>query len=282
MSFETYETSRARGGPQQLYLFRVGADYYCYTDAERQIVHQVDGDTVARTFVPLPIDRGKIVSSGSADKVTLSVNMPKSTPVAELFRIFPPSDIVWLTIFIGHDSDPDIEFMAIWSGRVLSGIHEGSKASLQCEPVTTSIKRPGLRRRYQYGCPHPLYGRSCGVDRTAFTVTATVASVSGYQVGFSSGWEGAFTKAHFANGLFDFVITGSRHAKRTILQVNTTTNVLTISGAIPDLVVGSTVSLSLGCDHQMTGCNSFGNIQNFGGQPWIPLKSPLGFTNKFY
>lgn len=188
---------------------------------------------------------------------------------------------VGLTIFQGHDGDPAVEFLAVWSGRVISGSRKGIVATLVCEPVSTSMKRPGLRRRYQYGCPHALYGPQCGANRDAFSVTAAVMAVSGATVTFDNGWNGAFPEANFLDGLLEFTENGVM-ALRTILRVNTGLNRITVSGKVAGLGVGETVKLSLGCNHQMTGCNAFGNIVNFGGQPWIPKKNPIGFVNQFY
>ena len=55
------------------------------------------------------------------DKSTLKVSMDIGTDLAELFRIYPPSSVVTLTIFEGHIDDPDGEFLAVWAGltRVL-------------------------------------------------------------------------------------------------------------------------------------------------------------------
>src|SRR4051812_4301074 len=119
MSFDARESSRSLGEPVDLYRFTYnnpdfddGVHTFCYTDAEASIVN--DG----LTYAPTPLDRTAIASSGSLDKAAITVSLPKETEVAELFRIFPPSDIVALTIFQGHFDDG--EFIAIWSGRVLS------------------------------------------------------------------------------------------------------------------------------------------------------------------
>ena len=38
----------------------------------------------------------------------------------------------------------------------------GAEATLKCEPIASSLKRPGLRARYQLLCRHVLYSSGCG------------------------------------------------------------------------------------------------------------------------
>jgi len=275
MSFEAFETSRSRGAPDTLYKFTFQSKIFAYTDAEQPITFGgVD-------YLPVPIRRGSLSSSGTLDKSTLTLNMPHNTDVVELFRVHPPSDIVNLTIFQGHHEDPENQFLAVWTGRVLSCPREKTEASVVCEPVSTSMRRPGLRRRYQYGCPHALYGPQCGVDRTAFTVTALVTSASGATIDLPNGWNGSFDSAKFVGGLAEWTVDDVTEL-RTILRVNAADRRITVSGRVSGLAFGQTVKLSLGCNHLMSGCNVFANIHNFGGQPWIPKKNPVGFVNQYY
>lgn len=266
MTFAGRETSRSLGQPDTLYRFAVGDDVYAYTDAEEPITAGAD------TYLPIPIDSDQVSSSGTLDKTTMKVSLPRNTALVELFRVYPPSEVVTLTKFQGHWSDP--EFLAVWSGRVLSCDRAGVKAMISCEPVSTSMRRPGLRRRYQRGCPHVLYGPQCRESRAENTVSATVAGINGAWITMASGWAGAFTASRFAGGIFQ-----SDGEQRTILKVQG--NDLLLGGGIGVLDVGDTAALSLGCEHTMDACKLFGNILNYGGQPWIPYSSPFANVNSF-
>lgn len=276
MSFDTYERSRTRGAPDTLYRFTYQTRVFAYTDAEESITFS------GTEYQPIPIDRNSLSTSGTLDKSTLRVDLPHDCEVAELFRVFPPSDVVAITVFQGHREDPAHQFLAVWTGRVISCSRETTTATVLCEPVSTSMKRPGLRRRYQYGCPHALYGPQCGVNREDFTVEAEVTAVSGATVTFGVGWNGAFAETQFVGGLLEWENADGVTELRTILRVNTGPNSLVVSGKVAGLAEGATVRLSLGCNHLMSGCNVFANIQNFGGQPWIPKKNPIGFVNNYY
>lgn len=273
--FNSIETSRSRGAPNTLYKFTYLNRKFTYTDAEEPITFLGD------SYVPIPVNRSGIATSGTLDKSTLTILLPDDNAVAELFRVFPPSDIVSVTVFQAHP-DYAIDFKAVWTGRVLSCARAGHTATLTAEPVSTSMKRPALRRRFQYGCPHPLYGTQCKLNRNDFTVTTTVASLTGASLTLPSGWNGTFDKANFVDGIVEWAPTGGQTQLRSILQVNAGTDTILITGQIAGLTAGETVKISLGCNHQMSGCNSFNNILNYGGQPDIPLKNPAGFINPYY
>jgi len=49
-----------------------------------------------------------------------------------------------------------------------------------------------------------------------------------------------------------------------------------LTGPTPELPVGGPFEISLGCNHQVSDCEFLHlNILNYGGQPFIPLKSPI-------
>ncbi|ASY68907.1 phage BR0599 family protein [Sinorhizobium fredii] len=285
MSFSGIETSRQRGAPVTLYLFVYGGaegdspppQAFAYTDAEQDITYE------GFTYVPKPITRDNVNSSGTLDKSTLQIRMPRDIELAEEFRVYPPAQVMSLIIRQGHLSDPDSprEFLVCWSGRVLSVGREGDECVIAGEPVSSSLRRPGLRRNYQLGCPHVLYGAQCQASEAAATVTATVASISGTSITLNAGWDGAFDAAKFTEGLVKWTNDTGGIEIRKILSVSGDT--LSLGGLLRDLNASDTVSVILGCNHQMGDCRDLhDNIHNFGGCPWIPTKNPIGFRNNYY
>ena len=282
MTFASQEESRQLGEPVNLYLFRYGqgeADILAYCDSDIAV-------TVAGiTYHPTPIERDKIVSRSTLDKSELEVRMAQSTELADLFRYYPPSDLVNLTIYQGHHEDPANQWVVAWAGRVLGFKIDGNMAHYTCEPVSSSMKRPGLRRHYQYGCPHVLYGTGagqCNASTAAATITRTVEGLFSNAVQLNNSWESAPRKVKYAGGLIEWAASG-RNERRTILDVQSSGNTLLLSGPVRGLAVGQQVTISLGCNHTMEDCrNLHNNIVNFGGQPYIPLKNPIGIKNNFY
>lgn len=277
MTFSAIETSRQKGEPVTLYLFAYSeTGRFAYTDAEQPI----DYDGI--TYEPIPIMRDGIASSGTLDKSALAIRMPRDVELSELFRVYPPSQVVTLVIRQGHLSDkPEPEFLVVWSGRVLSAGREGDECVVSGEPVSSSLRRAGLRRHYQLGCPHVLYGPQCRADRAASSVTATVASIAGTAITLSAGWNGAFSAVKFTQGLVEWQNASGGTERRKILSVSG--NTLLLGGLPRDLEAGETVTALLGCNHQMSDCaDLFNNIHNFGGCPWIPTVNPIGFRNQYY
>lgn len=287
MAFETIETSRRRGEPVTLYRFIYGGVEgdspaplsFNYTDCESDIIY--DGVT----YSPTPVMRDSVNASGTLDKSSLSIRLPRDIELSEEFRVWPPPQPMTLIIRQGHLTDVADEFLVCWSGRVLSVGREGDECVITAEPVSSSLRRPGLRRHYQIGCPHALYSIGtgmCNASEAAATVSATVASKSGTSLTLNSGWEGAFDPTKFVEGMIKWTNSNGMVEARKILSV--TGNVLAIGGLLRDLEASDTVSVILGCNHQMSDCADLhNNIQNHGGCPWIPLVNPIGFgRNQYY
>ena len=288
MAFTIFESSRNKAKPVNLYLFTYGdgpGSFYAYTDAEQAVVFE------GLVYQPVPIDRGNYTSSGTLGKSTIEIRIPQSLPLAELFRVYPPSQVVTLFIRQGHLNDPHNQFLVCWSGRVLSCSREDNEAKLSCEPISTTIKRPGLRRPFQYGCPHVLYGPECRANKNAATTTVVPASFSGTIMVMPNSWATSDRKSKYLGGMVQYISTGGDTVLRTILRVGGTgDNSLTLGGAITGLAAGSPVNVILGCNHQAgVGPQPNGdcyplhnNIHNFGGQMWIPTKNPIGLRNQYY
>jgi Phage conserved hypothetical protein BR0599 len=279
MAFAPFEESRQKAMPVTLYQFiydTAPLSQFCITDAEQAIVN------AGVTYDPVPAMRDAIVSSGTLDRTTIVVRMPRDIEFAEKFRVYPPTVPVSLIIRQGHLTDtPTPEFLVVWSGRVLSVGREGDECTISCEPVSSSLRRPGLRRNYQLGCPHVLYGPECKANRTAATRSTTVSSKSGTSITLPAGWNGSFAAQKFREGIAQWTNDDGGTEKRKILSVSG--NTLSLGGLLRDLDVGDPVSVILGCNHQMSDClNLFDNIHNHGGCPWIPLKNPTGFRNHYY
>jgi hypothetical protein len=200
MAFEDFEASRELGDPVQLFFFKFGpglGDYYAYTDHTEEVVYS------GVTYAPIPIERDNVDANGTLDKSTIKISLDVATDLAEIFRVYPPAYVVNLIIRQGHLGDPDEEYLVIWAGRVVASHREGGQAMLDGEPISTSMRRPGLRRNYQYGCPLVLYSvgdGQCNADKASKTLSATVASLSGATVTLTAGWNGAFAAAKFLGG----------------------------------------------------------------------------------
>ena len=281
MSKQQYEGSRGLGSPVTLYYIVWGESttaFDAYTDAEQEVVHN------GVTYRPIPVTHGSITSSGTLDKATLAIMTPTDTPLAGRFIGYPPGRVISCTIRQGHAEDPDKEFPVVWTGRIISASYDSDNNQYQLtgEPVSTSMRRPGLRRRYQYGCPHVLYGTSCRASKANATVTTTVTAISGSIITLISGWPGEAQSEKYIGGMIEWTTPVGNKEVRTILR-NPDNRSFLVAGRLSGLTEGSQVDVILGCAHTMDECRELhNNILNFGGCPWIPTENPIGTKNNYY
>lgn len=284
MAFDTFEESAAGGEIVELYLFVYGTgetEFYAYTN-HTEAITLADGVT----YEPVPVIRDSIETNGTLDRSAIKITTDVGTDLAELFRVYPPSSVVTLVIRHGHLGDVDEEFVVVWAGRIVAASREHGEMVMSGEPVSTSMRRPGLRRHYQVGCPHQLYGPQCQANKTAATVASTVSAIAGATVTLPGGWNGAFAAEKFLGGLLEWETAGGSTARRTILRI--TGNVLSLSGIPSELAITAAVDVVLGCNHkafaaQAGDCQPLhDNIVNYGGFLWIPLKNTIGAFNHYF
>jgi len=275
-TFPAIEESRHSGMPIELYQFTFGPlpeDTYCYTNAEKDI------DFGQRLYKPAAIARGEVASNGTLDKANLDVTIQVATEVTELFRQYPPSYTMGLLIYQGHVNDRSSDFRPLWSGRVLSNSWEGNEATFNCEPISTSMRRPGLRLNYQRGCPHTLYDPlSCRAPRVPFP--NFVVALWPYNMITVNAFPAGYVAAHFNRGYIEYTSTKGR---RQILTIDVFDGQnMQLIGTPTDMVIGMGITMYRGCGHDMNDCRVIHqNINNYGGCPWIPLKNPTNSLTVF-
>lgn len=230
-----------------------------------------------------PITHGDVVSSGTLDKSDLEVKLARGTDLDDLFVAYPPSQVMNLFIFKGHAGlTPTLSnFPLEWAGRVRGVEYHENQLILNCEPVSTSLRRPGLRRNYQLSCPHVLYGAECRASKKAATSARTVSSVNNSEVTLSVALPGV--QANYAGGLLEWQNDAGGKEIRTIISCSENMSTVRVRGILRDMAVGKPVQISFGCNRFVSDCRDLhDNILNYGGQPWIPLDNPFDFVSKFY
>lgn len=271
MSYDLIEASVDNGRPVELFrVFYSGNNWY-YTSADREI--QYLGDT----YKPVPCGRGDLQPTADPSKSDMTFTFPRDVEVAEVFRIQPPSEVVSMTVFSEHLGDGD--FISVWKGRIVDARWEGQYVQLTGESVFSSLRRPGLRRRYQYQCPHALYGTKCAVDRELWKEVHVLTGFAGVVLQVN----GAIGKPndYYAGGYVTWINDLNQNIeKRMIRSSNGSTGQLVLSSIPVALNSGELVTLYPGCDHTLgpSGCARFSNQLNFGGTPYIPGKNPFGGT----
>jgi uncharacterized phage protein (TIGR02218 family) len=255
MSYETEEISTQSGAPVELYQFLRGSNYYRFTSAE---VDVIDTDS---TWESTPISRSGIEVTPERVRNGIQITVPRNNAIAEMFRVSPPTDVVAVTIWRYHRDDA--EQIVLWMGRVLGCDWSGARAVLQCEPVSTSAKRNGLRPQYQKNCRHVLFGSGCRLNRDDFSITTTVDSTSGRVITLAE-----LLDLPYAGGYVEWEHDG--FTDRRFIREADTDGVLVLSVPFVGMTAGQTVTLYPGCAHDTITCDTvYDNLENFGGTPFI-------------
>lgn len=147
----------------------------------------------------------------------------------------------------------------------------------------STLRRAGVRAKYQRHCRHALYGRGCGLDIAAYCQTGTVTAVATNAITIPvaaeqpDGW--------YRGGVLRFrtqlgFITGHAGAVLTLLRPMSD---LAAALAAPELdsetgdPLPVLVDIAPDCDlRAATSAEKFGNLLNFGGFPEIPGRNPFG------
>lgn len=262
MTYAAREESVHGGNPVEGYQFQSGGTYWRYTSVDHDLTIN------SNVYTALLISRGGYVHGADPAKADLVITVARDNDVAALFVAGSLGGPMILTLFREHEDDG--EFVTYWKGRVMSVSFAGSLATLRCESIFTSIKRQGLRRKYQFLCPHVLYRGKCalGIAAVDFKFDGTVSVVDGTTVtvpGLDGQADGFYVGGYLKWGGYQY---------RTVL--GHAGNVIELDRAIVGLVVDEAVSVYAGCDHTRTHCaDKFDNLVNFGGWPWISGKNPF-------
>jgi len=259
MSYDALESSDYSGHPLELYRFALGNKLWLFTSADHSVAYGED------TYVPVYIKRTGFTKGGDAKKANLDVEVKGSNSVALPFRDGWLSGIMTISIFRHHKDD--VDFSLFWKGRVTSCRWTGAVATLQTESASTMFTRPGLRRKYQVGCPHAHYGPACGLNMDDWKVTAAVSAVEGKVLTLAG--IGAYSSGYFLGGML-------QRGDDLRMIVAHGAGVVTLVDSISDLAEEDDVYLWPGCPRTMNAClNRFNNLDNYGGLPFLPTKNPF-------
>lgn len=260
-----YSTSQQAGRLRELFEFTQDVTVTRFTSAPSDIT------ALSNTWTQAPIERSEIEQSQDLNRANITLKFPRTNAFALAFLGSLISDTTSLTI--RHETD-DNTWSVHWKGRVSAASLTGDGITLTCEPITTSLKRKGLRASYQINCRHALYhSRGCKVDRTLFDVAGTVSVDNGLTLTITEA--GAHPDGEFTGGIIV-------HNSVERLITNHVGTSVTLLSVFDVSLTSEAVTLFPGCDRSATRCNNkFNNLPNHGGLPGFPRKNPFDGTSSF-
>jgi hypothetical protein len=248
----------------ELYAFASNSAQFHLTPLE------FDVDLGGTVYVSTPIERNELALGAEAAKSALELKLPQTCDlVRHLLANALTGDTTAITLRIAR-RDPwgDTWWIAgtRWMGRVLGVEVADDAARVRCESAQVSLKRIGLRRLYSRTCSHVLYSAACGAS--PITASAIVGGSTGRSVDLAGGVPGSVSGG-LAGGWLQ-TPEGARHM--IVSETGGGVELLYPTTIEP----GTEVLLTAGCDHSTATCASrFGNLDNYGGFPFIPSKNPF-------
>lgn len=225
-------------------------------------------------YIAHPLGRTQAEQKNELSRASIDISMSLDNPLAQRHLGSSVDDVVTLTIFQMTDEDT----YTFWKGRLSTvKVPSNKQVALTFESIFTSMRRPGLRGRYQKSCRHALYGRGCWVDPEDHAVEGEISAISGTVItipGLSAYPDGRFRGGMIQapDGVVRFITNHVGDVITLSRPFQTLINLFAING--PGEV---TVRVFPGCAHNMSDCISiFDNIKNYGGFPWIPQINPMG------
>ncbi len=252
--------------PRELYRFVEGVTIWTLTSSDKSIVYNTE------TYIPEAISRTEAENKNELSKANIQVKLDISNEMARRWLTESIDAIVSLTVF----SQDEGATVVLWKGRLASIKPESNTITLVFESVFTSMRRPGLRKKFQRTCPYVHYGEGCNLDKEAWDVSGTVSAISEISVvmpvaaGYANGY---FTSGMIEapDGTLRFI---TSHVGSTLTLIR---KVQSIIDGFTTLGPGNmTLRIFPGCDRSLSVCSFFGNLGNNGSFPYIPTKNPFG------
>lgn len=252
----------------ELYRFseQGSAEVWTFTSGDELVTHG------GEDYTPTSIGRSEIESRNELSRANLDIRVSLTNAAAIRWLSDNGENIVSLTIF---ERSTLGTFTTAWKGRLVAVIPGMDSITLKFESIFTSLRRPGLRARYQRSCRHALYGRGCRLDAEDFAVVGECTALAGTVVTVTEAalqpdgyYVGGMLRS--PDGVLSYIVghTGTAIA----LQRTSYSLAQAAEAALP-----FAVTLYPGCDHSRVTCNSkFNNLLNYGGFDFIPQKNPMG------
>jgi hypothetical protein len=268
MTYNATEISIDSAQPMAFYEVYYSGETWRWTNAGR---FATLNDVV---YEPIAISHPEMVEPTNLEKSGLAVTVPLDNPVVQLFRPGPPSERVYMRIFIRNLITDDDQFIVGWQGRVVEIEESQASANLQVQSAYAYQQRQTNRHKVGVPCPHVLYDPlTCRVDASLHQEFTTITGVTRNGGVIASG---AFRPLNFyGGGKISWVssITGTIE-RRGVRTSNAGT--IVINGTFTGLADGMPVIVLPGCAHDIVTCNNkFNNKDNYGGAPYWPNINPF-------
>lgn len=267
MTYDARDLSSEDGAPIMLVVFAIGAKTWRFAQSDRVVT--LDG----HDYLPVPMNIGEVRQSGDVPRNDLTIKVPFNFPIANLWRVSPPTGTVVAIVKEVHQGDTDI--VTSWLGHVGNvSWPTASSAEIRLTPGIVAMNSTGLRRLWQRGCPHVVYQVGdglCNLDREAFREPGTVTSNVGLTL--QAAVFGLVAAGEYNGGYIEWTDADGVTDWRFIVSHTGTT--VELNAQAPLLEVADSFDAFVGCNRTLTRCDQLGNSPNYGGIPHFATRNPF-------
>lgn len=264
MSYDSRETSVSTGQPFELYKFLTETETWLMTSGDVERTYQ------GQVYQPTALVRTSTSQSTEVKGGHVKIRMAPNNEIAQMFVATIPSTPLFLTIYRGHDGEPQSEVVVVFTGRVLSAqFTTDDLCELDCAPESELLERRIASTCFQKQCNHILFDAGCGLHKELWRVSGVLTAVSPDGLTLTSPAFVSRPNGWWNTGYIEY----GTDRRMVISHVGETVKLMT---ALNGLGPGVQISIYPGCDRSYEVCQQkFNNGANFNGWQWIPSKNPF-------
>lgn len=264
MTYSDTEISAYSGSPIELYEFVGTYTTYRYTSHHRDITYN------SNVYTAVALERDSIKAIDQSDNQRVQIKLPANEDIITDYAFNTPAQGLDLTVYRQHEEGGDT--ITYFKGTVSSVAIQQNATTLGVITVSSLLTKALLgqfpKPFFQGMCNHTLYDTRCQVNSASFSHSTTITSIASNTIVVAS--VGSLTGSALVGGK---LVSGTE--ERLIIAQSGTT--LTIQFPFTTSIVATaSCTVFAGCDHTVTTCrDTFNNVINYGGQPFIPDFNPF-------
>lgn len=264
--FNTIESSTQNANGVDLYYFSCGPNkwYWCAGEIEQTWRGKV--------YEPLAISNNGIRQDSDASNNETVITLPSETELAQMIFADPPSIPVRMIMRRRHFGSDDAPINMIAELTNFGRAANPLLATLTFKMLTASYKQSGARMAWAEQCQHALYDKNCRVKPQDYSETIEITGIKGNRI--RSPDLKHIRDGKLSNGYIEWVNDWGITQRRSI-ETNGNDR-MTLFGKLTGLSIGMVVTAYPGCARTTKVCeNTFNNLANYGGAPFLSGKSPF-------
>jgi len=246
--------------PVELFHIWYSASHWYYTNGDVSVVYG------GNTYVPATIKRNALEKDTQLSVTTIEIEFSYlNNPVVE-YLAYNPVTLVWVSVTRLFRDQVPLEGASVFLGQIKEVVFQGNAGKAACVGFEYYLNHPMPLYRYQRQCNWALFSTRCTLSTTGRSQVVTVTELSSNGLIVTCSGMTQSDANYYRYG--ELVL----NSDRRMITMYTGTQIY-LRYKMKNLAVGSQPTIYAGCDGNITTCSGkFGNVINFGGHPYIPLK----------